>query len=121
PARKRLRVQRGNGGTWTVIPCALNPVGLPVIHSTSLKAAKTLPTTERPLTCRRSPELSQPMISPVECAKPAFKAAYRPLLGWLNQHARCASYLRIISTVLSVEPSSTMMYSRFGYSCDTME
>src|SRR5258708_25462473 len=115
PARNRPRDQRGTGGTSIVIPRALIFVGRPVIPSTSRSPANTLPTVNNPFTCSRSLEFSHPMISPVDLANPAFSAAYNPWFAWLNQQLTPRSYFRIISAVPSVDPSSTTMYSRFGY------
>src|SRR5258707_5715975 len=121
PARNRPRDQRGTGGTSIVIPLALIFVGRPVIHSTSRSPASTLPTVNNPFTCSRSLEFSHPMISPVDLANPAFSAAYNPWFVWLNQQLTCPSYFRIISTVPSVDPSFTTMYSRFGYPWFTID
>src|SRR6266851_4204379 len=66
-------------------------------------------------------EFSQPMISPVDFANPAFSAAYSPWFAWLNQQLTSRSYFRIISAVRSVDPSSTTMYSRFGYPWFTID
>src|SRR5260370_17697834 len=115
PARNRPRDQRGTGGTSIVIPLALIFVGRPVINSTSRSPANTLPTVNNPFTCSRSLEFSHPMISPVDLANPAFSAAYNPWFVWLNQQLTCPSYFRLISTVPSVDPSFTTMYSRFRY------
>src|SRR5712692_5366553 len=115
PARNRPRDQRGIGSTSMVIPVALIFVGRPVIHSTSPRTPKMLPTVNSPFTCSKSLEFSQPITSPVDLANPAFSAAYNPWFAWLNQQLTSRSYLRIISTVPSVDPSSTTMYSRFGY------
>src|SRR5690242_15266751 len=114
PARNRIRDHRGTGQTFTVIPAGLNFVGLPVIHSTSASSANTLPTTNNPLFCSISLAFSQPMISPLARENPVFNASYTPLSGWLTHHAIFSSYCRIISTVPSVDPPSTMIYSRFG-------
>src|SRR5882724_987384 len=114
PARNRIRDHRSIVGMLTVIPAGLNFVGLPVIHSTSGNSPKTLPTTNKPLTCSMSLALSQPMMSPVDREKPVFKASYRPLSGWLTHHVIWLSYFRMISGVPSVEAPSTTIYSRLG-------
>src|SRR5712691_9839532 len=121
PARKRPCDQRGIGSTSMVIPVALIFVGRPVIHSTSRSARKMLPTVNSAFTCSRSLEFSQPITSPVDLANPAFSAAYNPWFAWLNQQPTSPSYFRIISTVRSVDPSSTTMYSRFGYPWSTID
>src|ERR1700694_1511568 len=115
PARKRYCDQCGTSPTLMVNPSGLKPVGLPVIHSSSRSVAKTLPTTNSPRVCSWSLEFSHPMISPVDLANPAFSAANNPWFAWLNQQLSSRSYFRMISTVPSVDPSSTTMYSRFGY------
>src|SRR5712664_2212896 len=121
PARKRPRDHRGIGSTSMVIPVALIFVGRPVIHSTSRSSRKMLPTVNSPFTCSISLEFSQPMISPVDVANPAFSAAYSPWFAWLNQQLTAPSYFRIIFAVLSVDPSSTTVYSRFGYPWFTID
>src|SRR6266478_633582 len=121
PARKRPRDHRGIGSTSMVIPVALIFVGRPVIHSTSRSSRKMLPTVNSPFTCSISLEFSQPMISPVDLANPALSAAYSPWFAWLNQQLTSRSYFRIISAVRSVDPSSTTMYSRFGYPWFTID
>ena len=52
--------------------------------------------------------LIHPMISPVVRAKPLLMASYIPSSGSLIHPAICFSYLRITSSVPSVEPPSTM-------------
>src|SRR5690349_21006013 len=121
PARNRPRDQRGTGSTSMVIPVGLIFVGLPVIHSTSRSSRKMLPTVNSPFTCSKSLEFSHPITSPVDRANPAFSAAYNPRFAWLNQQLTSRSYFRIISTVPSVDPSSTTMYSRFGYAWFTID
>src|SRR5260221_14319414 len=130
PPRTPPRAPRGAGTTSIVIPVALIFVGRPVIHSTSRSPAapvsapnarKTLPTVNNPFTCSRSLAFSHPMISPVDLANPAFSAAYNPWFVWLNQQLTSRSYFRIISTVPSVDPSFTTMYSRFGYPWFTID
>src|SRR5271168_4450800 len=57
------------------------------------------------------------MISPLVRANPLFSASYMPLSGSETHPVICDSYFRMISTVPSFEPPSTMKYSRFGYFC----
>src|SRR5882672_5381098 len=65
--------------------------------------------------------LSQPMISPLERAKPLFSESYTPLSDSLLHPLSCDSYFRIISTVPSVEPPSMTKYSKLGYPWLRME
>src|SRR5260370_7844823 len=100
--------------TLMVSPSGLKPVGLPVIHSSSGKVAKTLPTTNRPRVCNWSLEFSQPMISPLVRANPLLIASYMPLSGSLIHPIICHSYLHTPSPAPPSHPPPTFNYSRFG-------
>jgi len=58
------------------------------------------------------------MISPLAAYMPTLRAADRPRFGWWItwMKGNLAAYLSLISPVLSVEPSSTTITSKLGYS-----
>jgi hypothetical protein len=68
-----------------------------------------------------SSELSQARISPVALLNPLLIACACPSSGSLTEYASRCSYFVMISTLPSLLPPSTMMYSRLGYSCPSTE
>jgi len=68
-----------------------------------------------------SSEFSHAMIPPVDSRMPRLIAATCPRFSWGMYLAIHGSYLRMIFRLPSVDPSSTTMYSRFGYPWSSTE
>src|SRR5258706_7493023 len=70
---------------------------------------------------KKSSALNQATMSPVALRKPLLIASAWPPSGSLTHQAIHGWYLRMTSTVSSVEPPSTTINSRSGHGCITIE